>query len=337
MTRFYKAAPYIALLVILLILPLILQNQYYLGTVIIILINVLLASSLWFIITTGQVSLGHAGFAAIGAYISAALVTSYGQSSWLALVAGVVVAAIVAALLGYLTLRIKGIYFIMVTLASAEVFRLVFSMIDTPFGGLVGLMDLPPPTPIAIPGLFTIDFTSKASIYYLILVFVLLCLVIMHRLNRSRIGLIYFSIMQADKLSEHVGINIVRYKVQAFVIGSMVAGVAGVLYSYVTGSILPTSFTLNQSIYYLVYNAIGGGASIAGPILGTAVLNMLSIFLRPIKEFEPIIYGLMLIGVILFLEGGLLGVVQRSWARFRGSSFGSKFKLAKESDIKERH
>jgi len=314
--KWRKAAPYIALLVVLILIPILVKNLYYLGVITFMLINVLLAVSLWFILMTGQVTLGHAGFAAIGGYMSAALITSYGQSSWLSLLMAIATAGIVAAIIGYITLRIKGVYFIIVTLALGEVIRIVFGMWEYPFGGLVGIMNLPPPDPIAIPGLPAIEFVSKSSLYYLILIFVLLGVAIMHRLGRSPIGRVFRGISQADNLAEHVGINIMAYKVQAFVIGSMFAGLAGVLYTYLTQSIMPTSFTLIQSTYYLVYVAVGGGANIAGPILGATVLGVLSEVLRPIKEFEPIIYALLLIGAILLFKGGLLGLVQRLGHKF---------------------
>jgi branched-chain amino acid transport system permease protein len=321
--KWRKTAPYIVLLLILILLPILVKNLYYLGTITFMLVNTLLAVSLWFIITTGQVTLGHAGFAAIGGYMSAALITSFGMSSWLSLLVAIATAGIVAAIIGYITLRIKGVYFIIVTLALGEVIRIVFGMWEYPFGGLVGIMNLPPPDPIAIPGLPAIEFASKFSLYYLILVFVLIGVAMMHRLHRSPIGRVFRSISQADNLAEHVGINIMRYKVLAFVIGSMFAGLAGVLYSYCTECMLPTSFTLIQSTYYLVYVAVGGGASIAGPILGTTVLSILSEILRPIKEYEPIIYALLLIGAILLFKGGLLGLAQtlrHTFARLIGKS-----------------
>ena len=308
--KWRKRAPFIALLVLLLLIPILVKNLYHLGTITFILINVLLAVSLWFIITTGQVTLGHAGFAAIGGYMSAALITSYGFSSWLSLPVAIAAGGIVAAIIGYVTLRIKGIYFMITTLALGEIIRIVFGMFKHPFGGLVGIMNLPPPDPIAIPGLPAIEFVSKPALYYLTLVFVLLGVAIMYRLSRSRIGLTFYGISQADNLAEHVGINIMGYKVLAFVIGSMCASLAGVLYTYYTRAMLPSSFTLTHSIYYLVYVAVGGGANIAGPILGVSVLSVVSELLRPVREFEPIIYALLLIGAVLLFKGGLLGLVQ---------------------------
>lgn len=308
-----KAILYIVLLGILVCVPVLFQNMYQLGIVTFILVNVLLAVSCWFIMTTGQVTLGHAGFAAIGGYISAALIARYDMISWWSLLIAVIMAGFVALIIGYITLQIKGIYFIVATLALGEVIRVVFGAWDNPFGGLVGIMNLPPPDAITLPGLPPIEFVSKASLYYLTLLFTLIGITIMHRLNRSPIGLVFQGIRQADELAENVGINIMGYKILAFVIGCIFAALAGVLYTYNVGSIQPSSFTLIQSTYYLVYVAVGGSANVFGPILGALVLNILSEFLRPIKEFEPIVFALILIGAVLLLRSGLIGLAQTLW------------------------
>jgi branched-chain amino acid transport system permease protein len=306
---------YVVLLAILVSVPVLFRNLYQLGVITFMLINVLLAVSCWFIMTTGQVTLGHAGFAAIGGYLSAALIARYGMGSWWSLVIAMITAGMVALVIGYITLRIKGIYFIVATLALGEVIRVVFGAWDDPFGGLVGIMNLPPPNAIVITGLPAIEFISKVSLYYLTLVLALSGIVIMDRLNRSPIGLVFQGIRQADDLAENVGINIMGYKVLAFVIGCLFASMGGVLYTYNVGSIQPSSFTLIQSAYYLVYVAVGGSINVFGPILGALVLNILSEFLRPVKEFEPIVFALILIGAVLLLRGGLIGLVQSVWRR----------------------
>lgn len=307
--KWRNAAFFIVLLLLLLAVPFITHDMYYLSTITFIFISVLLAASIWLILTTGQVTLGHAGFAAIGAYISAAVVINLGLSSWLGLLCGIVATGIVAVFVGYVTLRIKDIYFIFVTLALGEVIVIIFSMFDF-FGGVIGLMNLPSPNAIG-----PISFTSNTSLYYLTLVLVIISLIIIYRVARSPAGRIFRGISQADNLAEHIGIDIMKYKVLAFVIGSVFAGLAGVLYTYSTSSILPTSFTLSQSVMYLVYVAVGGAASIAGPILGAVVFSIFSEVLKPIVQFEPIIYGLILIGVILLFRRGLLGAVQLLWRK----------------------
>ncbi len=308
---------YLIVFILLACVPGLFQNRYLLGTITFMLINVLLAVSCWFIMTTGQVTLGHAGFAAIGGYLSAAFISRYGLSSWWSLAIAMAAAGGIAFVIGYITLRIKGIYFIVATLALGEVIRVVFGAWDDPFGGLIGIMNLPPPDPIAVPGFSALSFGSKVSLYYLTLVFVLAGVAVMHRLNRSPIGLIFQGIRQADDLAENVGINIMGYKIFAFVIGCLFAALGGVLYTYVVGSIQPSSFTLVQSAYYLVYVAVGGGTHVFGPILGALILNILSVWLRPVKEFEPIIFALILIGAVLLLQRGLLGLVQTSWGKVR--------------------
>lgn len=311
--RSYSAvASYIVLLVILGLIPILVDNQYYLGIITSILIDIILAISLWFIITTGQVTLGHAAFASIGAYVSAALVSVYGQSSLISLLAAIAIAAIVATIIGYITLRITGIYFLVVTLAFGEIVRIFFGMVEHPFGGLNGLMNLPAPDPIPLPGFGVINFVSKESLYYLIMIFTFLSAVILHRLYQSQIGMVHRGISQADNLAEHVGINIMAYKIKAFVLGSMFAGLAGVMYTYINKSILVSSFTLEQSTIYLLYVVVGGEANIAGPIMGVIILKLLSVILRPIQAFEPIIYGLLLIAAVIFFRGGVLSLVQNA-------------------------
>ena len=303
----------LVILGVMLCMPLVVTNYYWLGAITTMLVNVLLVASFWLVMTTGQVNLGHPAFAAIGAYMSAALVGVYGFSSWLSLPIAIVTAGVIALVLGVITLRITGIYFIITTVALAEVTRIVFGMWEHPFGGLVGILNLHPPSPLAIPGLPEIRFVSKPALYYLVLVFVLLGVYVVRRLDRSSIGLIFRGISQSENLSEHVGVNTMKYKVLAFVVGSMCAALGGVLYTYITGNIQPTSFTLNQANYYIVWAAVGGLGSFGGPILGTVSLNILSEFLRPVREYEPIIYASLLITAVLLFKRGLMGALRGLW------------------------
>jgi branched-chain amino acid transport system permease protein len=323
--RFRKTAVYVVIVAMLVVLPAYVKNLYWLGVITTMLINVLIVSGFWLVMTTGQVNLGHAAFAAIGAYISAALVSAYGFSSWLSLPIALATAGLVALIIGVITLRITGIYFIITTVALAEVTRIVFGMWEHPFGGLVGILNLKPPASVALPGLPAVQFTSRAALYYLVLLCVLIGLFIVRRLDRSAIGLIFRGIQYSDNLAEHVGINIMAYKVLAFVVGSMCAALGGVLYTYTTGAILPTSFTMTQANYYIAWAAVGGLATFGGPLVGTVSLSILSEYLRPVKEYEPIIYAGLLIIAVLGFRSGLAGGLTRLWeftmssARKRGA------------------
>src|SRR4030042_4174362 len=161
-----KTIFYVALLALFILIPFLINVPYYLGIIIVILLNILLATSLWLILQTGQVSLAHAAFASIGGYMAAALVNSYGFSFWVSLPLAMVIATIIALIIGYITLRLKTHYFLIVTVAFGEIVRIVFGMIEQPFGGTIGILNLPPPDSIAIPGLPVIDFSSKVSFYY---------------------------------------------------------------------------------------------------------------------------------------------------------------------------
>lgn len=320
---------FIALVVVLFLVPVFLQNLYYLGVLTTLLINILLVVSFWLIMSTGQVNLGHAAFAAIGAYMSAALVKSYGFPSWPSLLIAVAVVGVIGLIIGFITLRITGIYFIITSIALGSVVQIVFGMWQHPFGGLVGLLNLTPPDPISVFGRTLVEFDSRPALFYLTLIFVLLCVMLIYRIYNSSIGRVFRGIESSDSLAEHVGINIMGYKVLAFVIGCMCAGLAGVLYTYVTLSIQPTSFTLTQSTYYIVYAAVGGLSYFAGPIIGAVALTVLSEFLRPIKDYETIIYALLLIGAILVFRGGLYGFLRRLGALIMRWLRGSDSRLVK--------
>ena len=184
-------------------------------------------------------------------------------------------------------------------------------MINKPFGGLIGILRLPPPDPIAIPGLPAIDFSSKASFYFLVLILMIAVVVFINRLATSRTGQCFHAIAQHELRAEHAGINTMGYKMLAFTVGSTIAGLAGVLVAFHSRCMLPTTFTFWHGIYCLIYVAVGGGMTIAGPIAGATVFNLLSQVLRPIQTLEPIVYGFALMLVMIFFRGGLIGAFEK--------------------------
>jgi branched-chain amino acid transport system permease protein len=295
-----------------LLLPvLFLEQPYQLSILIYTLLNVMLAVSMRLIMITGQITLGHAAFAAIGGYTSALLVTKLGFTFWEALIPALALSAAISLVIGYPTLRIKGAYFAILTFAFSEVIRYVFQTWKDIFGGAFGIVDIPRPEAITIPGLFAIDFSSRISSYYLIAVFVIVAILFMYRLEKSRFGLIFHSIGDADTLSEHSGVNIMNYKVLAFTIGSIFASLAGILYTHYIGVITPWSFTFNTTVNYLIFVVFGGMGSFIGPIIGACIFTPLPQILKPLKTFEPLISSVVLLIVILFLPGGLMSFFKR--------------------------
>jgi len=304
----------LALIVFCLLLPLATQDPYYLH-ILIMVFTFSIASLGWrLLMITGQLSFGQASFMAIGAFTSTLLVMKLGFSFWLAMPLAGLVAAAFAALLGYPILRVKDASFAILTLAWGEVVRQILinlpPMIGWPelFGGHSGIPNVPPPDAIHIPGLLTIEFTSKISYYYLILCLLLITAVVMHRLDKSFLGRIFRSVEQSDTLAESLGIDTLRYKVMAFTIACFFTGIAGSFFVHYYFLAHPDTFTLSTSVSIVTYALVGGMGSIAGPVLGCFVLTTLLETLRSAEAYQMVSYALILIVVILFLPGGLLSL-----------------------------
>lgn len=295
-----------ALLILLFLLPLFVTSNFYLHVLIMTAVNIIMATSLWLILRSGQLSIGHAAFMAIGAYTSALLTMRVGLSFWLAMPLAGAMAAIIAVLVGYPSLRLKGLFFALVTFAFAEIVRIIFNSFGRDlFGGASGISAIPRPS------LFSVDFSSRISYYYLILLLMLLTILVIHRINKSRIGMTLLAISQADVLAESLGINIMRYKVLAFVIGSFFAGVAGSFFAHYFTHVSPELFTFWVSVDVLIYVVVGGLGSIVGPIVGACTLSMFSESFRTFGDYEPIVFGVALILVVMFLRGGIVSLPER--------------------------
>lgn len=292
----------------LILVPLFL-SQYLLHLLIVIALNIILALSIRFIFVAGELTVGHAAFMGIGAYTSALLATRLGFSFWLGLLLAAVVAGLIAAGLGFLTLRVKirGLYFAIVTLAFAEVFRLVVTLWKDFTGGATGVLNILRPA-FAIPGLLTVDFSAKLHYYYLAAVLAFLTWVIMSRLEHSRFGLTLTAVRESDVLAESVGIDVVKYKTIAFAIGSAFAGVAGSFLAHYYHYVGPYEFTLHRTLYMVLYAMFGGIGSLIGPVLGASILTIIPEVFRIAKEYEPAIFGIILILTIWLLPEGLTGL-----------------------------
>jgi len=309
-----------AVVVFLFLFPQIVENPYYLRVWINTFYLTVLTVSLRMIMMTGQVSIAHYAFMGIGAYTSALLVTKAHWNFWLTLPLAGSFSAVVAIGLGYVTLRIKGAYFAIATVALGEVIRMVWVEWKGLFGGMNGIMGIPPPDPIG-----GWAFGSMPSYYYFGLILGLFALVAFYRLDKSRYGMTFRSIALADNLAEAVGVSIMNYKVLAFTIACFFAGLTGAFYSSLQHYISPMDFTGMESIMLIVFLVVGGRTGILGPILGVAVLSWLPVLLEQLPRYRPtilpIIYGAFLLVVMLFIPEGVLGVpgrVRGALARIRG-------------------
>jgi branched-chain amino acid transport system permease protein len=289
-------------------------------------INVLLVSSYRLLTLTGEWSLAHAVIMGVGAYGSALAAKQLGLPVPVSMLVGAAAAGLLAFLLSFPLLRMKGFYFLIGSFAAGEVIRLIWkwSELTWLFGGPKGIKLIPPFPDIEM---LSIDFYNPVNYYYLCLIVVAISLVILYRVERSRIGLTFHAIHWQDKLAQSVGVDTFRYRMLAFVISAFFAGLAGALYAHYVGTVNPNRFDVEEMVYVLIWAIVGGTATFYGPIIGVVTLTILNeVVLRAlgVDEMRPMLYGAILIVSILFLPNGLESLVPR----IRGWIAGRKHKRA---------
>lgn len=250
----------------------------------------------WITFAIGRVNIGQGAFALLGGYATAILSTTYGLSFWLCLPISALAAAFVGFLIGWPLLRLRGIYFAMVTLSLTEAVRLLFLNTLGASGG--GVLNIPRPTGLATP----------LSFYLFAATLLLVGYVAVWRLANSRIGWIFRSMRENEELTMSIGINIARYRVLAFVLCSAMGGIAGACFAALQQNIYPATYTVSDSINFMLYCFLGGLEFVLGPIVGAFGLVMAFELLRSIQEYQALLYGLMMIIVMLFLPNGLLSI-----------------------------
>ena len=288
--------------------PIFVRNDYYLHVLIAVFYHIVYASTYRFVLRTGQFHFGAHAFIGIGAYTSVLLVTRVGVSFWLAMPAAGVVAAVCAVAIGYPILRLKGVYFAIITWGFGATLRFVYMHFKAFFGGPLGIFSIPEPDPIPIPGLGVIDFNHKTHYYFLALLLMMVTLYILHRMEKSRFGLIFGAIREEDQLARAIGVNIMNYKVLAFAVCSGLAGMAGSFYAHYTYYISPLDFTVLLTIYLAIYTVVGGQDRYRGPIVGTIVLMLAGEIFAGYAHYQLLLYSGFLILVLLFLPGGLVSL-----------------------------
>ena len=288
----------IVLVLLMLLVPQ-LGGDYYVHVFALVFTNVILAASLRPSLTCGQLNIGHSAFMSVGAYASALLAKNLAVPFEVSMLCGALLAAVVGLAIGYPSLRLRGVYFAMVTVAFVEVIRLIAQLWVSLTRGMSGLSGIPK------PNLLGVTLATKASQYYLALFLMLLTLLILWKLESSRLGLIWKSIGMADNLAQSLGVNIANHKLLAFMLGCFFAGVAGAFYAAFIRFLFPPEFGFLMATNILVYNFVGGRGHFAGPIVGAIFLSLLSEPFRG-SAYETIFFSLAMLLTILFLPGGLI-------------------------------
>lgn len=300
------------------LVPLVIRNGYYLHVLIAIFYHVIYASTYRFILRTGQFHFGAHAFIGIGAYTSVLLVTRVGLSFWLAMPLAGLAAGLVALMIGYPALRLKGIYFAIITWGFGDSLRFMYMRLKEPFGGTLGIFGVPGPDQISLPFVGTIDFSEKIHFYLLALVLMMFTLYVLYRMERSRFGLIFGAIREGDNLAKAVGVNIMNYKVLAFAVCSGLAGLGGSFYAHYTYFIAPKDFTVLLTIYLAIYTFVGGKESYSGVIVGTVTLMLIGEVFADYAHLQLLLYSGFLVAVLLLLPGGLVSlpsVIGSMWAK----------------------
>jgi branched-chain amino acid transport system permease protein len=262
-------------------------------------VNILVVVSYRLVTLTGEWSLIHAVMMGVGAYTSALLTKHLDVSFWLAFPLAGVVAGLVAALLSFPLFRMTQFYFLIGSFAAGEAIRLCWIYFIKPFGGTGGISAIPSPE------MGSIDFLEPIPYFYLVLTIVTVCLLLLYRIEKSRIGLTLRAVHWKAPLAESVGVDTWKYRSLAFIVGSAFVGIAGSLKVHYLGTVTPNQFSIGFMVFILIWVIVGGYKTFYGAIVGAVVLSILDETFRSLNELRPAIYGMLLIFSILYLPNGL--------------------------------
>jgi len=267
----------------------------------------------------GQLSLGHAAFFAIGAYTSAVLAIHLGISPWLGMFAGAFLAVLLSLGIGYLGFRfgLRGFYFVLLTVASAEICRLIALHLPI-LGGYTGLFINFSPNPLQF------QFKGKIPYYFVSLGFLVTASLVVWLIQRSKLGVYLLAIRDDEDASEALGVDTFRYKMLAYAVSAALTAFGGTFYAYYQFYLQPnTVLNLNHSVDIMIRAIVGGTGTILGPILGSFLLELLGEFSRTffaggVAGLNVVIYGMLLIVIVLFLPRGVYPAIAALVRRVTG-------------------
>jgi ABC-type branched-subunit amino acid transport system ATPase component/ABC-type branched-subunit amino acid transport system permease subunit len=304
----------IALLVLAAAVPAVTANTYYLFVAMLIGITIVVTTGLNVLAgSSGQVSLGQAGFYALGAYAGAILTTRLGLGFWAALPVATLLGAAVGVVLALASLRVSGPYLAMVTIAFGIIVEHGLIEWDALTLGFGGIANIPRP---ALGG----AVLGLGGYYYVVLAAALLSLWLARNLQRSRWGRALVAVRESEVAAESLGLNAYWVRTVAFTLGAAFAGAGGCLYAFLAGFVSPDSFTMQTSILFLLAILFGGLGHVLGPVVGSLVLIVLPELLHRFSDYRLVMYGVLLLASIYFLPTGVVGLLARHDRRRAGGS-----------------
>ncbi len=270
------------------------------------------SAGVWLTFYIGRINIGQGAFALLGAYVSAILVTKAGVSFWLSLPLAGLFAALVAVLIGLPILRLRGVYFAMITLVLTQVFTLTALALPIT-NGAKGITSIPLPGGVSVFGITLIpDFATlenpRQAFYFTTAVLMVLTYAALYRIVNSRLGHLCRSMQQNEELASSIGVNISYIRVLIFAISSFFGGIGGAMFGSIAQSVYPSSFQVADSVNFMLNCFLGGLGYVFGPMLGTLVLYFGWDLLFELGKYQMLIYSSLLIILMLFLPNGLLSL-----------------------------
>lgn len=296
----------IAAIVALFMVPIVFSDQRFLMVLITFAaINVIVASGLDILFGySGQISMGHAGFYAIGAYGSAVLSGTYGVSPWLSIFIATIAATIIAFFFALPITKLVFMFLSLVTIAFGEiVFQLIVTFLDGWTGGPLGFSGIPRFT------IFEFVIRERSHFLILVLVFMVILILLKWALMNSRVGRAFVAIRENPVAAAGMGINVRLYKAIAFAVSAFYTAMAGALLAHFMGFISHETFTRQTSVMFITMVLFGGSGTIFGPILGAAILSVLGEIIQAFGIYQMLIYGLIIVVVVIFAPQGLFGIL----------------------------
>ena len=270
------------------------------------------SAGVWVTFFIGRINIGQGAYALLGGYVSAILVTVGGVSFWLSLPLAGLLCAGLSILIGLPILRLRGVYFAMVTLVLTEVARLAALAVPLT-NGAKGITDIPPPGPIRLFGVTLLpDFATLANprqaFYFVAVTLMVLVFAGVYRLVHSRIGQLCLSLQQNEELASSIGVNIAELRIIAYAISSFLGGIGGAMFVAIAQSIYPSSFAVTDSVNFMLNCFLGGLGYVVGPAVGTFVLYFGWDFLFRTGALQLLIYSMVLIALMVALPNGILSL-----------------------------
>lgn len=296
----------VGLMVLAALLPLVVRDQYLLHIAIMVLFYAVLASSLNLVVGyVGEFSLGHTAFLGTGAYAAAILSTQYGWPMWATVPVAGLLAAVVGVVIGGITLRLQGPFFVIVTLSFAEVLRLVADNWIGLTNGPMGIAGIPQPALLGEAG----NLGAKQFYYAVAWVLLAATLYLSFRFVHSNAGRAAVAVRENRYVAQSIGIRPLSYSMLALVLGAWLSGMAGGFYAHYISFVGPEVFRFAFMVSMIIMVLIGGKGTLVGPLIGALLVTFLEEYLREAKELRLSIFGLAVIAIVLFLPRGLMGFV----------------------------